>query len=219
SPSANGLMQSMGFKPMLCAQSMVFPIDAEHILKWVTPEKFNFFIPLLKKIVQPYFSYKINKFKKTMNDFEICQWENIVELIRQNQNENVNPQVLHDEEFLKWRATGMEKFSPRISAAKSKTGSYALHSPFHPYYNVYDWKCKNFDDVKSMIALMIQLALENNSQTIQIIANNEKEEEWLRKLGFIRSRNRERIIQYSKNNLLDKAEKFYFTLYDTDLNL
>ncbi len=219
SPSANGVMVSMGFKPMPCARSMVFPVNADHILKWITPDKFNFAIPFIKKIVQPYFTLKTNRLKKAGSNFEICRWEDVAGLISQRQDEIQNPQILHDKDFLNWRATGLEKYSPRISGARSDKGSYVLHSPFSPYYNIYDWHCKNSDEVRNMISLVVRLAIENNSQTIQIIANDEEEEAMLSKLGFIRSRHNERIIHYSKNNLLDKAVKFYFTLYDTDLNL
>lgn len=219
SPAADRLMLAMGFKPMPSGRNMVFPVDAGHLLKWIIYDKFNFSIPVLKKIVQPYFSFRINKLRKSKNNFENCNWEEVSEFIINRQNKNLNPQILHDEEFLKWRASGLENFSPRIMGAMLPNESYVLHSAFNPYYNIYDWHCKNFEDTKNMTALIINNAIENNSQSIQVIANEPEEEEWLKKLGFIRSRNIERIIHYSNGNFLDKAEKFYFTLYDTDINL
>lgn len=219
SPDADKLMLKWGFKPIASGKNMVFPLNAEHILKWVTPQRLNFSIPVIKKFVQPYFSYKTNKLKEKKSNFEICEWEDVSALIKQRQDENPNPQILHDEEFLKWRATGLEKFSPKINAAKSSDGNYVLHSAFNPYYDLYDWYCRNFEGLKNMIALVIKLAIESKMQTLQLIANNSMEETWLKKLGFLKARRMERIIHYSKNNLLNKADKFYFTLYDTDLNL
>lgn len=219
SPAADRLMLAIGFKPIPSGRNMVFPVDAGHILKWITPGKFNFSIPVIRKFVQPYFSFKVNKLSKSKSNFENCKWEEVSDYIIQRQNQNQNPQILHDEEFLKWRASGLANFSPRINAAKLTDGSYVLHSAFNPYYDIYDWHCKSFEDTKNMTALIINQALENMSRTIQVIANEPEEENRLKKLGFIRSRNIERIIHYSKKKLLEKAEKFYFTLYDTDLNL
>ena len=53
----------------------------------------------------------------------------------------------------------------------------------------------------------------------QAIANSKTEEERLGKLGFIRARNEENIIHFSRDGFLDNASSFRFTLYDTDINL
>lgn len=218
-PFSEKVLRKSGLRPIPSGRIMVFPVKAEYILEWVIPKKFNFLIPIAKTVVQPYFSLKINKMLKEESTFEICKWEEVTDLIKQRQDENSDPQILHDKEFLKWRADGLEKFSPVISAAKSGNGSYALHSPFSPNYDVYEWQCKKPEDIRGLLALITNLTLENKSQFMRVMANDEKEEKRLKEFGFVRSRNIESVFQYSKNNLLSKAEKFYFTLYDTDFNL
>ncbi|MEZ4692132.1 MAG: hypothetical protein R3A12_19025 [Ignavibacteria bacterium] len=42
---------------------------------------------------------------------------------------------------------------------------------------------------------------------------------WLAGAGFIKSRNDEKVIYYTKDDPFKDSERFYFTLYDTDLNL
>jgi len=219
SPSADRLMLKLGFRPIPSGRSMVFPLDARHLLKWVVPTKFDFAIPFLSKLIQPYFSVKKNLLKKKQSDFKVCAWEDVLDLIEKRQKKINYSQILHNVDFMNWRATGLENFSERIDAAKNKDGSYALHSAFLPYYNIYEWHCKDLTDVKSMLALLINLAIKSKASTLQMVANNYEEEKWLSSLGFIKSRNMERVIHYSKDNILVGIDKFYFTLYDTDLNL
>lgn len=219
SPKADKLMLKLGFKPVPSGRLMVFPLDTKHLLQWVIPSKIGFAIPLLSKIIQPYFSVKKNSLKKKITDFKLCKWEETLDLIESHENQISLPHILHDADFMNWRATGLENFTERVGAAKNDQGNYCLHSSFHPYYNVYEWYCKDIDNLKSMLALLIQLALKSKATTLQLVANTNEEEKQLSSLGFIRSRSIERIIHYSKKNILDGAGGFYFTLYDTDLNL
>jgi len=219
SPRADRLMLNMGFRPLQSGRLMFFPLDARHLLKWVVPSKIDFTIPVLNKLIQPYFYIKKNLLKQKETNIKICAWEDVFDQIVQRQRENNSPHILHDMDFMNWRATGLENFSKRIDAAKNNDGSYALHNVFLPYYNVYEWHCKDLTGLKSLIALLLNLAIKNKASTLQMVANNNEEEKWLSSLGFIKSRNKERIINYSKDNIFTEADKFYFTLYDTDLNL
>jgi len=219
SPRADRLMLKLGFRPIPSGRSMVFPLDVEHLLKWIVPSKFNYSIPFLSKLIQPYFAIKKKLLKQKESDFNVCAWEDIFNLLEHRQGEINSPQILHDCDFMKWRATGFENFSQRINASKNHDGSFALHNVFLPYYNIYEWYCKDLTEVKSMIALLINLAIKTKASTLQLVANNNEEVKWLSSLGFIKSRNMERIIHYSKDNILVRADKLYFTLYDTDLNL
>lgn len=219
SPAAGAVMKKLGFKTISSGRTMIFPINPEHILKWALKGKFEFAVPSINKIVQPYFKFKQKKIKKSISDFSKCTWEEVSDLIKRNE-ENLNiPHILHDESFLEWRATGFDRFSERIDAAFTYSGSYLLYSPTKPYMNIFQWHCKTIDDIKKMSAFILEEALQNESELIQIIANNPEDEEALAGIGFVRARNTEQIIHHSKKNHLDNAEKFYFTLYDADLHL
>ncbi|MEO6694245.1 MAG: GNAT family N-acetyltransferase [Ignavibacteria bacterium] len=219
SPSADKLMIDIGFKPVPSGRTMVFPLDINHLLKWIIPTKINFSIPLLSKFIQPYYTFKKKTLHQKSTNYNVCLWEEIIDLINKKQSEIKCPKIIHDIDFMNWRANGLEKFTQKVSAAKNNSKSFAVYSAFLPYFNVYEWNCSDREDLKSLLALMINLAIESKASTLQMVANNSEEEKWLSSLGFIRSRNIERIIHYSKENILGDADSFYFTLYDTDLNL
>lgn len=219
SPAADAVMHKLGFKPVRSGRTMIFPINSEHILKWALSGKYEFAVPLLNKFIQPYFSVKKNKLTKKKSDFKICRWEDVAELIELNQKNIQRAHIVHDEKFLQWRATGFDRFSPRIDAAKTAAGSYLLYSPFKPFINIYEWHCKNTDELRMMVTFALDVALKTKSELIQLICNYTEEEKLLNSMGFVRARNIEKIIYYSEKKLLENAENFYFTLYDSDLQL
>ncbi|MEO8664104.1 MAG: GNAT family N-acetyltransferase [Ignavibacteria bacterium] len=219
SVKAEKVMEKIGFKHLKCGRIMIFPLNPEPVLKWVIPGKMSGMTSLFGKMIKPYFSLKVNKYKKLESDYETCRWENISELINERQNKLKYPQVLHDKKFLEWRANGLENFSERIAALKSHKGGYALYSPFAQYLDVYDWYCPDFGELEKMFTSLVNLALKNNSTMIQLVANDEQEESLLKKLGFIRTRSTETVLQFSKDKFIDKEDRFYFALFDTDRNL
>lgn len=70
------------------------------------------------------------------------------ELITRRQESDDYTGIVHDIEFMSWRVEGLENFTPNIKTIKNKEGSYALHSEFKPYYQVYDWYCKDNSELK-----------------------------------------------------------------------
>lgn len=219
STKAEQVMLKMGFKHLKCGRIMIFPMDPVQIVKWGLPEKLDMAAPFLSKLVQPYFSYKKKKARKGGTDFTRHEWREAVNDIKKRQNSIDYPQILHDEKFLQWRADGLKDYSGKIPALRSSNGSYALYSPFASYLDVYDWYCRTYDDLEKLFSGILELAEENGSKMIQLMANNEQEEVWLSRLGFIRTRSREMVLHYSKEKYIDGESKFYFALFDTDLNL
>lgn len=219
SPAAESVMMKRGFKRIESGKAMIFPINTVHLLKWAMKGKFQFAVPLLGKFVQPYFASRLKKAKKMKSSFRKCKWEDLIELISVTQGKIRNPLICHDNEFLSWRAKGIERFSPEFSAAKSENESYVLYSSFHPYLNIYDWHCGNAGDAAEMISYVFHETDEFNSEIVQLIVNDPNEEEWLSGLGFVKARNSEKIIHYSEENVLGSATKFCFTLCDADVNL
>lgn len=219
SPKAEKLMLDTGFKMIESGRVMVFPLKAEHLMKWIIPGQFSFTVPLLIKILQPYFNYKKDKIIEINNDFSNCGWNDVLNLIDKKQSDENNLRILHDEIFMKWRGDGIQDYSVPVKALISRNGSYALHSEFLPYYQIYEWNSVNSDDLNNILSVIMKYAGDKKASTIQIVANNETEEKWLASKGFIRSRNKERILLYSNEKFTEVNTKFYFTLYDTDLNL
>ncbi len=219
SPKAEVLMLKAGFNAVNSGRLMVFPIDPGQLISWAVPKKFSFAVPVIGKILKPYFSLKRKKLNVKENYFNLCSWKDVAGSVKQRQDESISLQILHDEEFLKWRASGFLNYSPEIKAMRSSNGSYALYSYFKPYFNIYEWHCTEDSDLKSMLSVVMKLASDEKAKTIQILSNSEREMQLLASAGFIRSRNDEKVIYYSDKIKFSSKDYFYFTLYDTDLNL
>ncbi len=219
SPKAEALMLKSGFKPINSGKLMVFPIEPRQILSWVMPKKYFFALAPVSKIVKPYFSYKKSRLKNQDKVFDLCSWKDVAENVKLYQQKNKYIQILHDENFLKWRASGFKHYFPEIKAMKTGKGSFALFSYFRPYFNIYEWYCNDESDFRSMFSGLFKVASEEKAETIQIISNNEAEMRLLSGVGFIRSRSNERVIYHSQSVNFSDSDYFYFTLYDTDLNL
>lgn len=219
SPAADVMMRSIGFKPIRSGRKMTLPIKTEALVRIATPKRLKFTVPLLNRFVQPYFTRKVQKINKEKNIFKAIERENIISFIETRQREINKPQVLHDADFINWRIKGTEGFAKQLDTSVLPDGSYSIHSDFKPSYFIYDWYCKSFEETRQLISFVMNKALSSESSTIQVIANDTNEENSLSKLGFIRSRNIEKIIYFSKNNILNGAESFHFTLYDADINL
>jgi len=219
SPNAEALMLKSGFKPINSGRLMVFPIDPLQVVSWAIPKKYSFAVLPVSKLIKPYFSYKKNNLKKSSGEYEICSWKEAAELLIRRQQKNKDIHILHDGNFLKWRASGFQNYFPEVRALRTSSGSYALFSFFKPYFNIYEWYCANVNDFKSMFSELLNIASHEKALTVQIVSNNDKERQLLSGIGFIRSRNNEKIIYYSTTVKFPGTGYFYFTLYDTDLNL
>ncbi len=219
SPRAEALMLKAGFRKISSGRLMVFPLDASHILKWIIPEKLQFVTPAIAGILQIYFSHKSSKLVQRKSAFNECSLTEVSAIVAKQQQKSDAAQILHDKDFLHWRAAGFKHYSPELKCMNSDDGSYAIHCDFKPSYNIYDWSCKTLDVTADMISDIIARAGEMNCKIVQAIANSNEEEMWLSKLGFVRARNEENVIQYSRDGFLRNAGRFRFTLYDTDLNL
>lgn len=219
SPRAEKVMLSIGFKPLQSGRTMVFPNNVKHLMNWALPEKLKFSIPVISRFIQPYYSLKKNSLLKAESDFKKTDWSELTELISGRYESFDFTGIVHDKEFMSWRVNGLENYTSEIKSIINSKGSYALHSGFKPYYQVYEWYCRDETELKKMLSEITREAVKDGAQTIQIVANSPDEERMLHKAGFIRSRNTERIIYHSDKLSIDSRVKFYFTLYDTDLNL
>ncbi len=219
SPKAETLMLNSGFEPINSGRLMVFPLDPKQLVSWAVPKKYSFAVSPVSKIIKPYFSYKKNILRNSGKVFEICSWKDVAELLKNRQKDIKDLSILHDENFLNWRASGFQNYFPEVKAMRTTGGSYALFSYFKPYFNIYEWYCAEESDFKSMFSGLLKIASDDKAATVQLVSNNENERRLLSGIGFVRSRNNEKIIYYSQKVRFTGSEYFYFTLYDTDLNL
>jgi GNAT superfamily N-acetyltransferase len=219
SPGAEVLMLKSGFKKISSGRLMVFPLKASHILKWVIPAKLQFLNPALSGALQFHFSYKASKLVSSGKIFRECTIDELSELTSYSRKSKDESGVMHDKRFLKWRAGGFLNYVPEFLKMCTDSGGFALHGSFGNIYNIYDWYCHSPQETKQMVSEVIANAKRENCGIIQAVANTYDEESNLASLGFIRARNEENIIHYSRDGFLNDAKKFRFTLCDTDLNL
>lgn len=219
SPNAEALMLKAGFRKISSGRLMVFPLDAAHILKWIVPAKLHFATPALASLLQVFFSYKASKLKSDEVVFCDCSLEKVAGLLERCGSESQDAGVLHDLDFLKWRAAGFRQYSPEYERSCSEAGSFALHGAFGDSYNVYDWHCTTEKEARELICRLLVLSKKADCTIIQLVANSSAETEWLSSLGFIKARHEENIIHYSGDGFMNNARRFRFSLYDTDLNL
>ncbi len=219
SPEAERVMKNFGFQQVESGRTMFFPIKSLNLLKWVIPDKINFIKPMLNLFVQPYFTFKIHKILKEKSNFFNCTWRDIIELIDSEQSEHSYTGILHDEDFLKWRMDGISNFTNKPGVSRTSSGNFVIKMPFPPFLNVYDWSCKKFADIRETCAYLVNAAVINKNEIIQMIANDTFQEKSLRRIGFIGARNIEKIIYFSKAERFGRNVKFNFSLYDSDVNL
>ncbi|MBS1517284.1 MAG: GNAT family N-acetyltransferase [Bacteroidetes bacterium] len=219
SPGAEKLMLSKGFKAVKSARNMFFPLDPSHLISWILPSKLKFISGFSGSILKHFFNIKKNRILKSESEFSKCSTEEAAENILYCQSKKIQPEIVHDIEFLKWRVEGIENYSHRLDSMIKGKKNFAVHSHFLPYYNVYDWYCEDEKTFLEMIAEVFVSALDAGAKTIQIMANSSVEESFLKNAGFIKARNTETVIQYSPSKCIDSADYFYFSLYDTDINL
>ena len=219
SPKADALMTKAGFKPFKCGRLMVFPIVPRKLVNWAVPGKFSAINPVIEQIIKPYFTIRKNNLLKAESDFYICELGDIEQLISERQKNDTNPQIKHDRSFLNWRTSGFLNYFPKLKTIMSSKGSYALYSHFGVNFNIYEWHCNDETDFTGMFSYLFKECSLEKTEMVQAIANSENEMKWLSKAGFIKSRNDEKVIYYTKEDPIKNSNRFYFTLYDTDLNL
>ncbi len=219
SPGAEALMLKSGFRKITSGRLMVFPVKASHILKWVIPAKIGFLKPALSGALQVYFSYKASKLVSSGKIFRECTIDELSELTSDTRKSGDESGVMHDKRFLEWRAGGFMSYVPEFLRMCTDSGAFAMHGSFGDTYNIYDWYCHSPQETREMVSEVIAGAMKEDCGIIQAVANTDEEESNLSSLGFIRARNEENIIHYSRDGFLNDAKKFRFTLCDTDLNL
>ncbi len=219
SPAADALMIKTGFKRISAGRTMFFPLNAKYFVQTFLPGFMKVLTPLSAVALSAYTLLKKKGFVKPSVKMSECGFEEACSLVSEYQRSSDAAQVLHDKSFLAWRAAGFINYSPPMKFIKTSSDGYAIHGDFGKYYYVYDWHLHSAEEIKALVSLAVNTAQEKQCVILQMIANDKSEEEILASLGFVRARNEEKIIHYSKDGFLDRAEKLRFTFYDTDINL
>lgn len=221
SPAADVTMSRIGFKPLSGPRIMVLPLKLSHVLSWKMPEALSNTIPLLSALGQPLATMRCWPLARARKRDTVrsCRWEEVAPLIEARQSILKEPHIIHDLDFLKWRCSGLAGLSPELQAVRTPSGSYAIVGAAAPYFYVYDWSAQDADQFFALFHLIYKMAKKAKSETIQALAQNAREERWLKDARFLALRQRFKIICYPSDKLVPEHRNFYYSVYDSDGNL
>jgi GNAT superfamily N-acetyltransferase len=220
SPAADITMSRLGFKALIGPRIMVLPLKLNHVLGWVMPSSLRKAIPVVSTIGQPVatFRYRSLTKRKIEESVTSSDWEEILPLVTARQSANGHPHVVHDRGFMEWRCSGLSGYTAKLENLRVNDG-FAVVGAASDYYYVYEWAARSKESFLALFRAIFHEATSAKSQTIQVLANDEHEEQWLREVGFIGMRNRFKVICYPSEKLIPEYDKFYYSIYDSDGNL
>jgi GNAT superfamily N-acetyltransferase len=220
SPAADVTMTKLGFRPIAGPRIMVLPLRLNHVLSWKIPAALSATIPAISKLGQPIVSLRYRSLARSnrLADVSECHWQEVASLIASRQARLTVPHVVHDSEFLSWRCKGLEDFASEMSAIRTDSGAYAIVGQSSPYFYVYDWWAPDQDECLALFQASFTMAKKAGSLTIQVLAQDQGEEQWLRHMGFLGMRHPFKIISYPPD-FLSNSQSFHYSIYDSDGNL
>ena len=215
---ANLSMLRLGFQPLTGPRYMMLPVKLSLVLNWKLPEFLKSVIPLLSGLGQPLATMRCRAITKANRKVEAvsCGWRDAVPLIEAKQASTTDPQVVHDLEFLKWRCSGLGAFSPELEALRTESGGYAVVGSAPPFFDVYDWSANDPDDFAAIFHGIYNLAKKSNSEIVRSLAQDDREESWLKGAGFIPTRSRCNVLCYPPDKLVPNYQNFHHTMFDSD---
>ncbi len=218
SPLADITMARIGYKPLIGPIKMVLPIDPSVIMRWVLKARFKRIIPIMAKVVRPYFDFKNRKrAKKSVKGILLGGWKDVAERISAHQASITKPHILHDTAFLNWRYS--VPFKANIQTLCSQQGGYAICEGTKQAFYVYAWQAFSLQEAQSLFTTILQRAQSENCQYILAYANNQNERSLLKKNGFLSMRTPIKVIYHTTDRILDHHRHFHYCMYDSDGNL
>ena len=215
---ANLSMLRVGFQPLTGPRYMMLPIQLSLVLSWKLPESLRSIIPLLSRLGQPLATMRCRAITKANRKVEAisCEWRESASLIEAKQASITDPQVVHDLEFLKWRCSGLSGFSPELGALRTGSGSYAVVGAASPFFDVYDWSANDPDDFAAIFHGIYKLAKKSKTEIVRSLAQDDREESWLKNAGFIPTSSRSNLLCYPPDKLVPNYQNFHHTMLDSD---
>lgn len=215
---ANLSMLRVGFQPLTGPRYMMLPIRLSLVLSWKLPESLKSIIPLASRLGQPVATVRCRAITKANRKVEAisCGWKDVVPLIEAKQASIADPRVVHDLDFLKWRCSGLSGFSPELEALRTESGSYALVGAAPPYFDVYDWSADDPDEFSAIFHGIYELAKKAKTEIVRSLAQDDREEAWLKHAGFIPTRSRSHLLCYPPDKLVPTYQNFHHTMLDSD---
>ena len=219
SPAADITMSRLGFRPLIGPRIMVLPRKLNQVLGWVMPPLLKKTIPAVSLLGQPLATFRSRSLRKKSSEKVLSNgWETIIPLVEARQTAVGYPYVMHDYPFMKWRCSGLQGYTTELETLQTNNSFAVVGSAKDSYY-VYEWDAKRKEEFMALFRAIFERAARAGCQSIEVLAQEEREERWLREVGFIGMRNRFKIICYPPQKLIPDHGRFYYSVYDSDGNL
>jgi hypothetical protein len=220
SPSADITMTRAGFRPLNGPRVMVLPLKLDYVLGWVIPASLKKMIPVVSMVGQPVAAYRSRSLAKRNPTSSVASsgWEEILPLIDARQRASGHPHVLHDRAFMQWRCSGLTGYTAPLETLRTDNG-FAVVGAANPSYSVYEWAAPNKEEFHALFRAIYAKAAVAGCEIVSAFANEAREEQWLREVGFMGMRTRVNVICYPPEKLIPEYDRFYYSIYDSDGNL
>lgn len=220
SPAADVTMSRAGFRPLIGPRIMVLPRKLNQVLGWVMPPSLKKTIPVVSLIGQPVATLRCRSLKKNTGMETVASngWKPILPLVEARQRTVGYPHILHDYPFMEWRCSGFDGYTAELETLRTDS-SFAVVGPADDSYYVYEWDAVNNQEFLALFRTIYSRAARAGCRTIEVMAQDAREEQWLREVGFIGMRTRVKVICYPAEKLTPEHDRFYYSIYDSDGNL
>lgn len=218
SPAAFISMTRAGYKAMNGPIKMILPISVGATMRIKFP-KFRGFDNLRNPLL---FLLKQKRGKKA-NRFLPTHWNNMIGTIQTQRASCSFPCILHDQNFMKWRAESFLDYYEAPTFLKHHDGkSFVCYRFTGKALTVNEWHSDTITKTAGFLNYLVNIAVENGQKYIQILANTESEVHMLKKLGLFRFRTPTNIVYKSTADIeesLGRYDHFYYTYWDSDENI
>jgi hypothetical protein len=223
SRAADFTMQRVGFESFLGPRMSVLPLDPAHVISWKIPRSLHALAPLLGRVIAPFLSYRARALDESASAAggraERVEWREVVSRVRRHQETLDGPYVVHDEDFLRWRCSGLDGFVSPLSALRTGAGSYAIVGVGLPNFYALDWAADSSEDFLRLFAGVRTMALEAGAKSVQAYADTDAQLRWLRRNGFLTMRRPCQILCHPGETFRPRHTRMNYSIFDSDGNL
>lgn len=218
SPSAASTMAALGFARADASDLMVLTLDPGVVVTTRYPELSRLRRPL-SALGRPAMAVVSRRLRRRQLDTvaQVCSWRDVVDDVQRIESEDPMPRSLHDEAFLRWRASGFPPWVRACDAVRTPAGSFAIVERADPRLLVLHWHAVDDDDGWALMARVAYIASSYGSAYVQAMANGSQQRRVLNDLGF-RARRTPTDLWWYPGDAIDRRS-LVVQGYDTDQNL
>lgn len=219
SPSAAGMMATVGFARGDSSDLMVLPLDLGAVAAARYPQVARLQRPmsLIGAPVTRFLTRQLRA-EQGSQSAQVCTWRDIVADVERAERTESRPRTVHDEAFLRWRGAGFPPFVREVDAVRTDSGSFAIVERADPRLLVLQWHGIDEAETKAIFGRVAFIAGSYKSKYVQAMATDVRQREILANLGF-RARRTPTDLWWYPGDELTQSPTVAVQGYDTDQNL